>query len=99
MRSNVATPLALSAWLLMGAMCENRPDPPSAVEVRVAVPVPCRVPEPQCHTPAYNAATKELAADRKARLLRAEVIGYEDCLRRYREALAACRAEPKGDTP
>jgi len=55
------------------------------------VPVPCAVPEPQCSAPAYNAAKKEQPADQKAKLLRAEAIGQEDCLRRYREALAACR--------
>jgi len=73
------------------AGCQTRPDSPSAVEIKVAVPVPCAVPEPQCSAPAYNAAKKDQAADQKAKLLRAEAIGQEDCLRRYREALAACR--------
>ena len=81
--------LALSCLALAG--CQTRPDPPSAVEVKVAVPVPCAVPEPQCSAPAYNAAKKAQPADQKAKLLRAEAIGQEDCLRRYREALAACR--------
>jgi hypothetical protein len=49
------------------------------------------VPEPQCRAPAYNAAKKDWPADKKARLLRAEIIDHEDCLRRYREALSACR--------
>lgn len=89
-RSTIAI-LILNCWTLMGAMCENRPDPPSAVEVPTAVAVPCPVPEPQCRVPAYNAARKDLPADQKVKLLRAEVIGYEDCLRRYREALTACR--------
>jgi hypothetical protein len=88
MRLTIAIPI-LS--LLMGASCENRPDPPSAVEIRVAVPVPCQVAEPQCKTPAYDAAKKDMPGDRKAKLLRAEVINYEDCVRRYREALASCR--------
>ena len=81
--------LALSCLALAG--CQTRPDSPSAVEVKVAMPVPCAVPEPQCSAPAYNAAKKDQAADQKAKLLRAEAIGQEDCLRRYREALAACR--------
>jgi hypothetical protein len=81
--------LAVSCFALAG--CQTRPDPPSAVEVKVAVPVPCAVPEPQCSTPAYDAAKKEQPADQKAKLLRAEAISQEDCLRRYREALAACR--------
>ena len=88
--------LLLGSWVLMGMSCEQRPDPPSAVVVRVGVPTPCQVPEPQCARPAYNAAKREQPADRKAQLLRAEVIGYEDCLRRYREALAACRTPPEG---
>ncbi len=52
--------LALSCLALAG--CQTRPDPPSAVEVKVAVPVPCAVPEPQCSAPAYNAAKKEQPA-------------------------------------
>lgn len=84
--------LILSCWALLGLSCqEKRPDPPSAVEVLTAVPVPCQVPEPQCRAPAYNAAKKDWPADKKARLLRAEIIDHEDCLRRYREALSACR--------
>ena len=80
---------------LSGASCENRPDPPSAVETKVAVPVPCRVAEPECLAPAYDAATPEMAGDRKAKLLRAETAGQADCLRRYREALAVCRQLPQ----
>lgn len=75
----------------MGMSCEQRPDPPSAVEVKVAVPVPCQVPEPECRAPSYNSATKDMPGDKKTKLLRVEIIGYEDCVRRYREALAACR--------
>jgi len=81
--------LAVNCFALAG--CQTRPDPPSPVEVKVAVPVPCAVPEPQCPAPAYDAAKKEQPADQKAKLLRAEAISQEDCLRRYREALAACR--------
>ena len=79
------------APLLMGAMCENRPDTPVPIEVRVAVATPCLVPEPECHTPIYNTAKKEMPADVKVKLLRAETKGQADCLRLYREALSACR--------
>ena len=83
--------LALS-WLLMGMSCQDRrPDPPSAVEVRTAVRVPCAVPEPACRAPAYDSATKDMPGDRKAKLMRSETIGQRDCVRLYREALAACR--------
>jgi hypothetical protein len=98
LRLTTAILLAVS-WTLMGMSCEQRPEPPSAVEVRVAVPTPCQVDEPQCARPAYNAARKTQPGDKKAQLLRAEVIGYEDCLRLYREALAACRKPPEGATP
>jgi hypothetical protein len=91
MRKFYAALLVLSLLTLTGFTCQERPDPPSAVEVRVAIPVPCTVPEPQCSAPAYDAARKEQPADQKAKLLRAEAIGQEDCLRRYREALSACR--------
>ena len=87
----LTTAILAVSWLLMGAMCDNRPDPPSAVEVRTAVRVPCAVPEPECRAPAYDTATKEMPGDRKAKLMRAETIGQRDCLRRYREALSACR--------
>lgn len=81
----------LTSWLLMGASCQE-PSPPSAVEVKVAVPVPCQVPEPECSMPAFNGAKKEQEGDVKLRLLRAETVQAADCLRRYRKALAACRA-------
>ena len=87
---STAVILALS-WALMGATCQERPDPPVGIVTKVAVPVPCRVPEPVCKAPAYDAARKAQPGDTKAKLLRAEVIGYEDCVRLYREALAACR--------
>lgn len=87
--------ILLSSALLAGASCENRPDPPSAVEVRVPVPVPCRVPEPSCQAPAYDQATKAMEGDQKVKLLRAETASQADCVRLYREALAACReAQP-----
>lgn len=89
MKSTAA--LLISCWLLMGATCQEA-SPPSAVEVRVAVPVPCRVPEPECSTPAFNSARKEQEGDVKLKLLRAETVQAADCLRRYREALASCRA-------
>ena len=76
---------------LSGASCETRQDPPNAVETTRAVPVPCRVAEPQCQAPAYDGATLEMPGDRKVKLFRAETASQADCLRRYREALAACR--------
>lgn len=53
--------------------------------------MPCRVAEPQCDAPAYDAATKNEAGDTKIRLLRAETAAQKDCLQRYREALTSCR--------
>lgn len=88
--------LVLVSFSLAGASCEKRPDPPSAVEVKVVVPVPCRVPEPQCQAPAYDGATKAQEGDMLLRLLRAETAGQADCVRRYRLALAACRAPLEG---
>jgi hypothetical protein len=89
MRSTTAI-LAFS-WLLMGMSCEQRPAPPVPVPVNRVVQVPCTVPEPTCKSPAYDSATKDMPGDRKAKLLRAETIGQHDCVRLYREALAACR--------
>lgn len=94
MKSTAALLVALS-WALLGASCQERPAPPSAVEVKVAVAVPCEVAEPQCRAPAYDAARKEMAGDAKVKLLRAEAALQEDCLRRYRDALAVCRAGKK----
>ena len=85
--------LLASSFLLAGASCENRPDPPSAVEIKVAVPVPCRVPIPVCFAPAYDSATKEMEGDRKVKLLRAETASQADCLRVFKLALEACRSE------
>jgi len=62
-----------------------------SVEVEIAVPVACRVPEPQCAAPAYDAARAEDALDVLVKLMRAEMRLREDCVKRYREALAACR--------
>jgi len=87
----LTTAILAVSWLLMGMSCEQRQDPPSAVEVRTAVRVPCSVPEPACRAPAYDAAMKDMPGDRKAKLMRAETIGQRDCIRLYREALAACR--------
>ena len=80
-----------AALLLSGASCEQRPDPPSAVEVRVSVPIPCRVAEPQCEVPAYDSAQKTQPGDLKIQLLRGENASQADCLRLYRRALTACR--------
>lgn len=85
------TAVILVAFLLTGASCENRPDPPSAVTVKVAVPVPCRVAEPVCAAPAYDAATKAQEGDAKVRLMRAETANQADCVRKYRDALEVCR--------
>ena len=87
--NKMAVTLAISVTLT--GCATKRPDPPVAVPVNIAVPVPCTVPEPQCASPAYDSAKKDMPADQKAKLLRAEAIGQEDCLRRYREALSACR--------
>lgn len=90
MRFHAALLLA-SSWVLFGACAPVRPDPPSAVEVKVAVPVPCRVPEPLCPLPAYDSARPEQPGDVKVRLLRVEAAQQAECLREYRRALAACR--------
>lgn len=85
------TALLASSFLLMGATCQERPDPPSAVEVKVAVPVPCQVQEPSCAAPAYDSAKKDQDGDFRIRVLRAETSAYWLCVKLYREALAACR--------
>jgi len=90
MRSTGALLAALS-WALLGASCQERPAPPSAVEIKVGVPIACKVAEPECRAPAYDAARKEMQGDVKVKLLRAEAALQEDCLRRYRDALAVCR--------
>lgn len=92
-KSTTGLLVVASCWLLAGATCQERPDPPAAVEVKVAIPVPCRVAEPQCAAPAYDAATKGQDGDLRIRLLRAETAEQADCLRRYRDALASCRQE------
>lgn len=87
MKSTAALLLAVSL-----AACETpRMAPPAATTVKVAVPTPCSVPEPECRTPDYDQAKKGMPGDARIRLLRAETIGQQDCLRRYREALATCR--------
>ena len=92
---SIVAPALLVSLLLAGASCETqRESPPVAVETKVAVPVPCDIPEPQCVAPAYDAARKEQPGDVKVRLLRAESITQADCLRRFKEALAACREPP-----
>lgn len=84
--------LLATCLLLAGASCEQqRPDPPVPVAVKEAVPVFCQVPEPECRVPAYDAAQREMAGDVKVKLLRAEAVTQEDCVRLYRLALAACR--------
>lgn len=85
--------------LLAGCASTQEPRPPSAVTVEVAVEVPCRIPEPQCSVPAFDRATKGQEGDVLLRLLRAEAVEQEDCLRRYREALAACRVLPEAPRP
>lgn len=88
-----STTALLASLLLMGASCQPSA-PPSAVEVRVPVPVPCNVAEPQCQAPAYDNATKDQPGDTKVKLLRAESATQTDCLRLYRSALTACRQAP-----
>jgi hypothetical protein len=87
----IAALIAASSFVLMGAMCQERPAPPTSVETKVPVPVPCRVAEPVCASPAYDSARKDMAMDVREQLMRAEIAQYEDCVRLYREALAACR--------
>lgn len=89
MRSTAA--ILLVSWALMGATCQERPDPPVTTITKVPVPIPCRVPEPVCQAPAYNDARKDMQGDQKAKLLRAEAVSQADCVRQYREALATCR--------
>lgn len=84
----IAALLALSL-----TACETAPaKPPVAVQVKVAVPVPCKEPEPACQVPAYDAAKKEQPMDDRVKLFRAEAIEQADCLRLYRAALERCRA-------
>lgn len=95
MRKLIAVPLLAvsSVWLLSGAACQERPTtPPVPVEVKVAVPTPCTVPEPHCQSPAYDSARRDQPGDVLVRLLRAETAQQAECLREYRRALAACRA-------
>ena len=80
-----------SSLLLMGATCSAPESPPNVVEVDRAVEVPCRIPEPECSAPLFDRAQKEQPGDVKLGLLRAEGRLREDCLRRYREVLKACR--------
>ena len=89
MRALVLVLVALLAGC--GMFGSKRPDPPVAVQVRVAVPGPCGVAHPECRAPAYDAAQKDMPGDTRIKLLRAEAAEREDCLRRYRLALDACR--------
>lgn len=89
MRSTAAV-LGISL-LLMGSSCEKRPDPPTATQIKVPVPVPCQVAEPVCQPKAYDKATKDQPGDQKIKALRAETISQDDCVRQYREALKTCR--------
>lgn len=89
--TTVASVLLAACWALAGASCEQRPDPPAAVEVKVIVTQPCQVPEPQCRPPAYDGAVEAMPGDQKVRLLRSEAVTQEDCVRLYQEALASCR--------
>jgi hypothetical protein len=91
---------SIAALLVLGSLtgCATPEAPPSAVEVKVAVPVACqeeRVPEPVCTRPAYNQARQHHPMDDRVKLLRAEAIEQADCLRQYKDALAACRRLPE----
>lgn len=96
MRSIAATAASICVLLTHGCASDTQM-PPSAVTVKVGVPIPCREPEPACQAPAYNGATKDQPIDARAALLRAEAIEQADCLRLYKEALARCRSPV--DTP
>ena len=91
MRKSICAPLAASVLLGACAACPEAP-PPVPIEVRVAVPTPCLVPEPACPPPAYDSARREQPGDVRVRLLRAEVAQQAECLVQYRAALAAFQA-------
>lgn len=90
MRKSIFAPLVASAVLGGCAACPKVP-PPVPVEIRVAVPTPCTVPEPACQRPAFDSAQRGQPGDVKVRLLRVEAAQQAECLVRYRAALAACR--------
>lgn len=83
------------AMLLSGASCEQRPDPPTTVEVRVPVPVPCDATEPERPAWAFDAATKEQPLDDHVKKMRAELkqrMAYEA---QVLAALRQCLRAPK----
>lgn len=85
--------IVVTLLLLISACATTQPPaPPVPVEVKVAVPVPCQIAEPECSVPAYDQATKEMPMDNKVKLMRVEAIEQGECLRKYRDALAVCRA-------
>lgn len=86
---SIAAILALSLAACGGT--SRAPAPPVPVSVDRVVPVPCQVEVPVCQPPAFDAARKEMRADRKVRLMRAEVASQADCVRLNREAVEACR--------
>lgn len=98
MRSTAALLCALALSACATTTCPPE-KPPTPVAVHDAVPVPCEEPDPTCSAPAYDAAKKDDPADVKVKLLRAESIAREDCVRLYREALGRCRTPPSKKTP
>ena len=85
---------ALLLCLLVSACATPEVPPPVPVIVKVPVPVPCDAPDPECKSPAFNAATKAQQGDAQIKLLRSEAVEQADCLQRTREALAGCRKLP-----
>ncbi len=83
---------ALACFLLLAGCGGLEVRPPVPVEIQVPVALPCEISVPECEAPAYDRATKDQPMDLRVKFLRVEAIEREDCLKRTRAALEACRA-------
>lgn len=84
--------LLIAILLLSASACggQARPDPPTPVEIKVVVPVPCDVREPVVPAWAYDGALAEMPLDDKVRRMRAELAQRAAYEAEQRVALRQC---------